>query len=127
VVVVPQLLGVLCLALGSKRHEMRTRLLKSIGASVVTVSALLFLKPTEIKAQNQAPAGSLKSPAAASVQTPGGISIFYDVGQGQGWQRDVVMNGSPHLPAKIRQWHGDSRGYWEGATDFVGVEQDPLQ
>jgi hypothetical protein len=26
------------------------------------------------------------------VQTPGGISIFYDVGQGQGWQRNIVMN-----------------------------------
>src|SRR6266852_5702291 len=32
------------------------------------------------------------------VQTPGGIAIFYDVGQGQGWQRNIVMNGSPHLP-----------------------------
>ena len=38
------------------------------------------------------------------VQTPGGISMFYDVGQGQGWQRNVVMDGSPHLPANIRQW-----------------------
>src|SRR5712692_8475080 len=28
------------------------------------------------------------------VQTPGGISMFYDVGQGQGWQRNIVMNGS---------------------------------
>jgi hypothetical protein len=36
------------------------------------------------------------------VQTPGGITIFYDVGQGQGWQRNIVMNGSPHLPAGIR-------------------------
>jgi hypothetical protein len=36
------------------------------------------------------------------VQTPGGISIFYDVGQGQGWQRNIVMDGSPHLPAEIR-------------------------
>jgi hypothetical protein len=43
------------------------------------------------------------------VQTPGGISIFYDVGQGQGWQRNIVMNGSPHLPTDIRQWCGDSR------------------
>ena len=33
------------------------------------------------------------------VQTPGGITMFYDVGQGQGWQRNIVMNGSPHLPA----------------------------
>jgi hypothetical protein len=35
---------------------------------------------------------------------PGGISMFYDVGQGQGWQRNIVMDGSPHLPANIRQW-----------------------
>jgi hypothetical protein len=55
------------------------------------------------------------------VQTPGGISMFYDVGQGQGWQRNVVMNGSPHLPAGIRQWYGDSRGRWEGATLVIDV------
>jgi hypothetical protein len=55
------------------------------------------------------------------VQTPGGISMFYDVGQGQGWQRNIVMNGSPHLPASIRQWFGDSRGHWEGDTLVVDV------
>ena len=55
------------------------------------------------------------------VQTPGGISIFYDVGQGQGWQRNVVMNASPHLPANIRQWFGDSRGHWEGNTLVIDV------
>jgi hypothetical protein len=55
------------------------------------------------------------------VQTPGGISIFYDVGQGQGWQRNIVMNGSPHLPAGIRQWYGDSRGHWEGDTLVIDV------
>ena len=55
------------------------------------------------------------------VQTPGGISIFYDVGQGQGWQRNIVMDGSPHLPASIRQWFGDSRGRWEGDTLVVDV------
>jgi hypothetical protein len=55
------------------------------------------------------------------VQTPGGISIFYDVGQGQGWQRNIVMNGSPHLPANIRQWYGDSRGRWEDNTLVVDV------
>jgi hypothetical protein len=49
------------------------------------------------------------------VQTPGGISMFYDVGQGQGWQRNIVMNGSPHLPADIRQWYGDSRRIFLGA------------
>jgi len=55
------------------------------------------------------------------VQTPGGISIFYDVGQGQSWQRNIVMNGSPHLPAGIRQWFGDSRGHWEGDTLVIDV------
>ena len=55
------------------------------------------------------------------VQTPGGISMLYDVGQGQGWQRNIVMNGSPHLPANIRQWYGDSRGHWEGDTLVIDV------
>ncbi len=55
------------------------------------------------------------------VQTPGGISMFYDLNQGQGWQRNIVMNGSPHLPASIRQWFGDSRGHWEGDTLVVDV------
>jgi len=47
--------------------------------------------------------------------------MFYDVGQGQGWQRNIVMNGSPHLPANIRQWYGDSRGHWEGNTLVIDV------
>ena len=55
------------------------------------------------------------------VQTPGGISMFYDLNQGQGWQRNIVMNGSPHLPANIRQWFGDSRGRWEGNALVIDV------
>jgi hypothetical protein len=55
------------------------------------------------------------------VQTPGGISMFYDVGQGQGWQRNIVMDGNAHLPASIRQWYGDSRGHWDGNTLVVDV------
>jgi hypothetical protein len=55
------------------------------------------------------------------VQTPGGIAMFYDVGQGQGWQRNIVMDGSTHLPANIRQWYGDSRGHWEGDTLVIDV------
>src|SRR5215470_1035431 len=55
------------------------------------------------------------------VQTPGGISMFYDVGQGQGWQRNIVMDGRPHLPANVRQWYGDSRGHWEGNTLVIDV------
>jgi len=55
------------------------------------------------------------------VQTPGGVSMFYDVNQGQGWPRNIVMDGSPHLPATIRQWFGDSRGHWEGNTLVIDV------
>src|SRR5262245_9937944 len=64
------------------------------------------------------PAGSFRR----IVQTPGGISIFYDVSQGQGWQRNIVMGGRPHLPSNIRQWYGDSRGHWEGNTLVVDVQ-----
>jgi len=55
------------------------------------------------------------------VQTPGGISMFYDVGQGQGWQRNIVMDATAHLPSNIRQWYGDSRGHWEGDTLVIDV------
>lgn len=55
------------------------------------------------------------------IQTPGGVTLYYDVGQGQGFQRNIVMNGSPHLPSHIRQWWGDSRGRWEGDTLVVDV------
>jgi hypothetical protein len=55
------------------------------------------------------------------VQTPGGVSMFYDVGQGEGWQRNIIMDGLPHLPSNIRQWYGDSRGHWEGDTLVIDV------
>lgn len=55
------------------------------------------------------------------VQTPGGITMAYDQGQGQGWQRTVVMDGRPHLPSNVRQWWGDSRGHWEGNTLVIDV------
>ena len=47
--------------------------------------------------------------------------MFYDVGQGQGGQRNIVMDGRPHLPAKIRLWYGDSCGHWEGDTLVIDV------
>jgi hypothetical protein len=55
------------------------------------------------------------------VQTPGGITMLYDVGQGQAFQRNIVMNASPHLPPNVRQWWGDSRGHWEGNTLVIDV------
>jgi hypothetical protein len=55
------------------------------------------------------------------VQSPGSVSIFYDTGQGQGWQRVIPVTASPHLPPSIRERFGDSRGRWEGNTLVVDV------
>lgn len=55
------------------------------------------------------------------VQSQGGITIFYDTGQGQGWQRNITIGNTPHLPSNIRQWWGDSRAHWEGNTLVVDV------
>ena len=55
------------------------------------------------------------------VQSPGAVSIFYDTGQGQGWQRVIPVTDRPHLPPTVRQWHGDSRARWDGDTLVVDV------
>ena len=55
------------------------------------------------------------------VQAPGTVSIFYDTGQGQGWQRVIPVADRPHLPSDLRQWWGDSRGRWEGNTLVVDI------
>ena len=72
-------------------------------------------------ARESARAWSIAQGSARIVQTPGSIAIFYDVGQGQGWQRNIIMDGRPHLPASVRQWYGDSRGRWEGDTLVIDV------
>jgi hypothetical protein len=33
--------------------------------------------------------------------------------------RIVPLDDRPHLPPHMRQWHGDSRGYWDGDTLVV--------
>jgi hypothetical protein len=55
------------------------------------------------------------------VQSSTSVAIFYDTGQGQGWQRVIPVNGTPHLPPSIRERFGDSRGRWEGKTLVVEV------
>jgi len=59
------------------------------------------------------------------VQSPKAVAIFYDTGQGQGWQRVIPVDGpldaGPHLPPSIRLRFGDSRGHWEGDTLVVDV------
>ena len=55
------------------------------------------------------------------VQSPGSLTIAYDVRQGQAWMRPIRIDGSPHLPPHIRQWRGDSRAHWEGNTLVIDV------
>ncbi len=50
------------------------------------------------------------------LQTPGYVALimeaFHDA-------RIIPLDGRPHLPERIRQWNGDSRGHWEGDTLVV--------
>ena len=50
------------------------------------------------------------------VQTPGHIAFiseaFHDA-------RIIPLDRRPHVPDHIRQWNGDSRGYWQGDTLVV--------
>src|SRR6266566_6444758 len=55
------------------------------------------------------------------VQASGEVSIFYDIGAGQGRYRQIPITTAPHLRANVRQWWGDSRGRWEGNTLVVDV------
>ena len=55
------------------------------------------------------------------IQSPAAVSVFYDTGQGQGWQRQIPVTDRPHLPSGVRQWRGDSRARWEGETLVVDV------
>jgi hypothetical protein len=55
------------------------------------------------------------------VQSSNAVSIYYDTGQGNGWERVIPITDRPHLPASVRQWWGDSRGHWEGDTLVVDV------
>ncbi|PYR63241.1 MAG: hypothetical protein DMF88_25685 [Acidobacteria bacterium] len=55
------------------------------------------------------------------VQTPGVVSIVYDMGPGLGRPRIIPITTAPHLPATMHQWWGDSRGHWEGDTLVVDV------
>jgi len=55
------------------------------------------------------------------VQSPKSVAIFYDTGQGQGWQRVIPVDAGPHLPSSIQLRFGDSRGRWEGDTLVVDV------
>ena len=50
------------------------------------------------------------------VQSPGYVVL---VGEAIHDARVIPLDGRPHLPSNIRQWHGDSVGRWEGNTLVV--------
>ena len=50
------------------------------------------------------------------VQSPGIVTIVSEMIHDA---RVIPTDGSPHLPANVRQWMGDPRGHWEGNTLVV--------
>jgi hypothetical protein len=50
------------------------------------------------------------------VQDAGHVAILQEMIHSA---RIIPTDGSPHLPPRIRQWSGDSRGHWEGKTLVV--------
>ncbi len=50
------------------------------------------------------------------IQTPKHVVIFTEMIHDA---RIVPIDGSPHLPAEMTKWTGDSRGYWDGDTLVV--------
>lgn len=50
------------------------------------------------------------------VQSPETVTLYQEMIHDA---RMVNMTGLPHLPASVRQLHGDSRGHWEGDTLVV--------
>ena len=50
------------------------------------------------------------------VQAPGYVTIYVEMIHDV---RIIPLDGRPQLDEKIRQWNGDSRGYWEGNTLVV--------
>ena len=47
-------------------------------------------------------------------QFPGYVVFLFDSGN-----RVIHIDGTPHLPANLKLWNGDSRGHWEGNTLVV--------
>ena len=48
------------------------------------------------------------------VQSPKSMGIYMEDDHAGGGNRVVFMDGSQHLPSKLKFFLGDSRGHWEG-------------
>ena len=55
------------------------------------------------------------------VESTDSIDIYYDIGQGTGFNRVIPITNRPHLPKNIHQYWGDSIARWEGDTLVVDV------
>jgi hypothetical protein len=55
------------------------------------------------------------------VESPDSVDMYYDVGQGTGFNRTIAITNRPHLPRDVRQYWGDSIARWEGDTLVVDV------
>ncbi|HUI81860.1 MAG TPA: hypothetical protein VLY24_28260 [Bryobacteraceae bacterium] len=52
------------------------------------------------------------------VQSKGYVAIMHEMNHSV---RIIPTDGSPHPPAAIREWRGDSRGHWEGNSLVIDV------
>jgi hypothetical protein len=59
--------------------------------------------------------------AVRIVESPDSVDLYYDVGQGTGFNRTIPITNRPHLPKDVRQYWGDSIARWEGDTLVVDV------
>src|SRR6266700_511963 len=55
------------------------------------------------------------------VESPDSVDLYYDVGQGSGFNRTIPIKNRPHLPKEIHQYWGDSIARWEADTLVVHV------
>jgi hypothetical protein len=55
------------------------------------------------------------------IESRDAVDIYYDVGQGSGFDRAISISNRPHLPKDIRQYWGDSIARWEGDALVVDV------
>src|SRR6267142_3480334 len=55
------------------------------------------------------------------VESPDSVDMYYDIGQGTGFNRTIPIANRSHLPKDVRQYWGDSIARWEGDTLVVDV------